>query len=127
MVAANPGRRGAAMIGLLVVLVIIMILMLRGPLRQDPVTRVTQAQQDIEKAGDAACAMNLQSLRTELQTIRINSGGALPSINILRRTKAGTAFTCPRAGKYQIDDQGEVYCAKHASPPDSVTVQDLQT
>ena len=124
---ANSGRHGAAMIGLLVVLVIIMVLMLKGPLRQDPVTGVTQAQTHIDKAGDAACAMNLQSLRTELQRIRIGSGGSLPSINILRRTSPGTTYKCPRDGKVQIDDQGNVYCVKHEPPPENVTVEDLQT
>lgn len=118
----SASRRGfASLIGLLLCLAIIGILVYKGYFEEDPVTGQRQAKVYTDKSKGAACAMNLQTLRAEVMQAKLSGGGQLPSPMLLRERFKGRAH-CPEDGKYQVDNDGNVYCTKHEPCPESLTV-----
>lgn len=108
-------RHGFYIIGLLIVIVIIMVVMLKGPFSSDPVTQVTQYEQSTNRAEEAACSMNRMSIGTDLTNWRIMNPGQAINMDIIRRSLR--IPNCPGGGAYLIDKDGTIYCSVHTPPP----------
>jgi hypothetical protein len=113
---SNQANYGYSVIILLVVVVIIMIVLLTGPFKSDPVTGITQAQNQIDRSADAACGMNRGTIKTYVTTYQLYNPGAAPTLGMLAKVN-GNLPQCPRGGIYLIGQDGTVYCTKHAPPP----------
>ena len=111
------GPRGYAILVLLIVIVVILILTLKGPLSTDPQTQVTQAQTYIERSAEAACAINRQTVYTQVINWQTLHPGETPSPNVLSDLVGGT--TCPRGGVFYMGKDGTIYCTEHKPPPDN--------
>lgn len=111
----NHSSRGSSILAILIVIAIILVIVMAGPMDFVPETQVTQAQNNIEKSADAACAVNRNSIRTDLTQMVILNNAQMPDIETLRQR---FRQTCPRGGAYMLDpDSRELYCTQHYPPP----------
>ena len=117
----NEANYGFSVIMLLVVVVIIMVVLLVGPFKNDPVTGVNQAVNQIDRSADAACSINRDTIKTYVTNYQLYNPGPAPTLGLLKKINSGMP-ECPRGGIYLIGQDGTVYCTKHFPPP----AQELQ-
>lgn len=109
----SSGKRGAGVIGLLIVVVIMMLLTLmfmNGSERNG----VPAAKTYIKKADDGACLTNRMSAKTKIMSIQISNPDVVLSPKMLE--KMSDIPKCPDGGQF-IYQNNEVYCSKHFPLP----------
>jgi hypothetical protein len=109
---------GAGILGLLIVFVIIMILMLKGPFERDPVTQVRTGVQQIDRSRDAACAANRKTITTNVTQMAVGDMGRTPPPDKIR--KMVHQYQCPGGGVYRMDGEYLVFCTEHFPPPANI-------
>ncbi len=104
---ARRARRGLAMLMVLIVAGIILILLLNGPLKQAPVTRKTQIEQNIQRADKTSVMMNIRSMETELQMMKLtNPDRQFTTADILERLQPKASGS---GGVYYLAPDGKIY------------------
>lgn len=111
-------QRGFYLIGLLLVLLIIIVLMLKGPFGpgSDTKSQVTTAQMSLNRANTSVCASNRLTLQTNLINWRMTHLGETPTIEKIRQSGINIS-SCPHRGAYLLGPDGAVYCTEHNPPP----------
>lgn len=112
---ATRRRRGNGILGLLIVVVIMLILTYSFLSPSDQKNQVNQAVTYIDRSKDAACKMNIDGVRTQVQELQINNQGITITPRLLE--KKGILQKCPGGGEYVIKN-GQIYCTKHSPPPE---------
>lgn len=111
----------AALIGLVVVILIMLVATLQGPLKTNK-KGVTQAQQTVNQARDAGCAANRMSLRTDFINWRLMNN-ATSEVNPAILEKVIRIPVCPSGGIYLFGPDDNVYCTVHNPPPPQMLAQ----
>jgi hypothetical protein len=118
-------RRGSALIGILIVVVIVMGILLAGPLSSSSDSKgrsIPQVIRDIDRGKDVACGSNRDALRSELTMLQIDNPrvtAADPAVvQLMNKTR------CPGGGIYVFDRDGSIRCTAH-DPPSLATLMAL--